>query len=478
MPRTEDELHAWLKQRLGLEFPRLAVLAGHNAPFEYLSHSFFEDRSPRDALVWANRGGGKTFLGAVATALDMAFKPGIEIRILAGSLEQSSRMHEHIRALFRREPLAPMVEGKMTEKRLRLVNGSRVELLAASQASVRGTRVQKLRCDEVDLFDPRIWEAAQLVTRSKVCGDVRVRGSIDCLSTMHVPFGMMSRLVKEAQRGHRRLFTWGVVDVLEKCDDSHQCEPEPGPACPLLPECSGSAKVRPEPGHITIDDAVSMKRRVSLNVWNAEMLSLEPKRSDCVYPGFDRRRHVVNEHDPAAPGLVVIAGMDFGFRAPTVVLWASVDPAGAVTVFAERSAKEVVLARHAQAIIDSPWPKPEWVGVDPAGRQRSGQTGQSDIQVLTSEGILVRSRPSRIAEGISMVSARLRPASGEPTLFIHARCTALIESLEQYHYPPDRPTSMEPVKDGPDHAADALRYMILNLDHPHSSTHSRYTPPV
>ncbi|HED54594.1 MAG TPA: hypothetical protein ENJ00_10405 [Phycisphaerales bacterium] len=477
MPRTDDELHGWLEGELGLVFPRLAVLAGHSAPFDYLCHSFFEQRRPRDALVWANRGGGKTFLGAVATALDMVFKPGIEIRILAGSLEQSTRMHEHIRHLFQREPLAPLVEGKMTDKRLRLTNGSRVELLAASQASVRGTRVQKLRCDEVDLFDQRIWEAAQLVTRSKVCGDVRVRGAIDCLSTMHVPFGMMSRLVKEAESGHRKLFTWGVVDVLEHCDDSYACDPGPGRACPLLPECAGSAKRRTEPGHIAIDDAIAMKRRVSQQVWNAEMLSLEPKRSDCVYPGFDRRRHVVAAHDPGAPGLVVIAGMDFGFRAPTVVLWASVDPAGVVTVFAERSAKEVVLARHAQAIVDSDWPKPAWVGVDPAGRQRSGQTGQSDIQVLAAQGITVRHRASRIAEGIAMVSARLTPASGKPRLLIHKRCTSLIESLEQYHYPPDRPASMEPVKDGPDHAADALRYMIVNLDHPHSSRHARYTPP-
>ena len=39
-------------------------------------------------------------------------------------------------------------------------------VLAQSQRSVRGLRVQKLRCDEVELFDPAVWEAAQLTTRS------------------------------------------------------------------------------------------------------------------------------------------------------------------------------------------------------------------------------------------------------------------------------------------------------------------------
>ena len=33
-----------------------------------------------------------------------------------------------------------------------------------------------------------------------------------------------------------------------------------------------------------------------------------------------------------------------------------------------------------------------------------------------------------------------------------------------YHYPPQSPEAETPVKDGHDHAADALRYMITNLD--------------
>lgn len=473
-PESPDELHAWLVETLSITIPRSPIIEGNSAPFDYLCHAFFETRMPRDALVWANRGGGKTFLGALATALDLAFKPGIEIRILAGSLEQASRMHEHLRHLFSREPLAPLVEGRMTDKRLRLTTGSRVELLAASQASVRGTRVQKLRCDEVDLFDPKIWEAAQLVTRSAQCAGIHVPGSIECLSTMHQPFGMMSRLVKDAEDGSRRLFKWGVVDVLDHCDESHTCQNDAKGDCPLLPECAGSAKERAEPGHIPINDALAMKRRVALPVWKAEMLCLEPRRSDCVYPEFDPKRHVVSS-DPDVSDAVLVAGMDFGFRAPTVILWALVSPAGVVTVIRERVEKEVVLASHAKALAETK-PLALWVGVDPAGRQRSGQTGRSDIGVLTQHGLTVKSRASRIAEGIALVSARLNPASGEPTLFVHKRCVHLIEALQQYHYPPDNPVSMEPVKDGPDHAADALRYMIVNLDNPHKASASRYTP--
>ncbi len=475
IPSGADALHDWLREHLSLTIPREPIIPGHSAPFEYVCHSFFEEALPRDALVWANRGGGKTFLGALATALDLAFKPGIEIRILAGSLEQGGRMHEHLRTFFSREPFARLVEGKMTERRLRLVNGSRVELLAASQASVRGTRVQKLRCDEVDLFDPKIWEAAQLVTRSAQCGDIFVPGSIECLSTMHQPFGLMSRLVKEAQSGLRRTFNWGVVDVLDRCADEYACVSDSGD-CALLPECAGSAKSRCQPGHIAVSDAIAMKKRVALPVWNAEMLSMEPRRSDCVFPEFSTDSHVVTEDPPQEMRALLVGGMDFGFRAPTVILWGQLTKSGELVIIAERSERETILAHHAKAITDGVLPVPAWIGVDPAGRQRSDQTGQSNIQILTQLGLHVRARPSRIAEGIALVSARLRPAAGEPTLRIHARCEKLIESLKQYHYPPDQPGSMEPVKDGPDHAIDALRYLIVNLDSPHENRASRYRP--
>ena len=65
---------------------------------------------------------------------------------------------------------------------IQLVNGSRVEVLSQSERAVRGQRVHRLRCDEVELFDPAVWDAAQLVTRSGMCGNVQVHASIETLS--------------------------------------------------------------------------------------------------------------------------------------------------------------------------------------------------------------------------------------------------------------------------------------------------------
>lgn len=485
-PASPIGLHAWVRDELDLVMPTAALIDGHSAPFDYLKHAYFDGNVPEpgvrgnglpvidprspDCVVWANRGGGKTFLGAVATLLDLVFKPGIEVRILAGSLDQASRMHAHLLRLFEIEALSQLIDGKPSERGLKLVNGSNVELLTQSQRSVRGTRVQKLRCDEVELFDPEVWEAAQLTTRSKRCGDVWVPGTIECLSTMHVPYGLMYRLVQQAEKGERALFKWGVVDVLGACGDEHACA-----TCDLKSECAGRAKARDasgaEPGHVSVDDALVLKSRVSEGTWAAEMLSLRPRRSDYVLAEFEVGVHVFDGAVPVSPGMQWVGGMDFGIRSPSVVLWGVVDLVGVLRVVGERVVAGEPLGSHVEAIKKGATDDaacvvgvPAWIGIDPAGRQRSDQTGVSNAQVMKRSGLVVKDRRMGVQAGLDLVRKRLKPASGRPTLFVHRRCVRLIESLERYRYSSSRPESLEPVKDGSDHAVDALRYLVQNLD--------------
>ena len=448
-------------------------------PMRYLAHAFFADHMPEalgstdddpiDAVVWANRGGGKTFLGAVATLLDLVYKPGIELRILGGSLEQAQRMHAHLRRLFAMPTVSDLIEGRVTDRKLELVNGSRLELLAQSQASVRGTRIQKLRCDEVELFDPAVWDAAQLTTRSKTVeydGEAyTIRGSIEALSTMHRSHGLMRDVVEQAEDGSRRLFKWGVVDVLEHCDDNYACK-----SCPLWNECQGSAKDRDRaPGHLSIADAISLKGRVSLSTWDAEMRCERPKSDDAVLPEFDRDVHV-RELPEIDDHWSWVLGMDFGYRSPTVIVWGALSPEGVLHIVRERVASRCLLSDHIDAILgdglENESQKPSWIGIDPAGWQGNAQTGLSDAQQLQRAGLTVRARRTTIRAGLDLLRARLRPASGEPTLYVCPECEHLIESLERYHYDMQRPMSEEPAKDGPDHAVDALRYLVTNLDRP------------
>ncbi len=488
-PATPDELHRWIAVNLGVLVVREPTIESHTAPFSYLCHTFFEgteeeaqgvsiSKSP-DCIVWANRGGGKTFLGAVATLLDLVFKPGIEIRILGGSLEQSARMHAHLRAMFDRPQLKTLVAGRITERRIRLTNGSTVELLAQSQRSVRGTRVQKLRCDEIELFDPEVWEAAQLATRSKRCGMFYVRGAIECLSTMHVPYGLMNTLIEESRTGLRELFKWSLLDVLETCDHLPQCALEQGENCALGQPCAGRGRSRQEPrrGHIPLADALSMRSRVCASTWEAEMLCEKPRRDDCVLPEFDTDTHVIDtDPDPDDESLCWVGGMDFGYRSPTVVLWACLAPSGTLYIIDERVKAGVVLDEHIEAIKDAPWPTLDWIAVDPAGAQHSLQTGNTDIAHMQSAGLHTKHRKFGVLDGLALVRARLMPADGSvPSLLIHRRCKRLIESLDKYHFDATRPFSNEPVKDGPDHAVDALRYLVVTLDKPYTSKMSNWS---
>ncbi len=516
-PRTRAELAIWLAANAGLDHWAQPIRPGHASALDYLAWSFFEGCehfgspgpvSPPDCVVWANRGGGKTFIGAVATMLDLIFKPGIEIRILGGSMDQSRRMYTHLRRLFERPALSEMVKGKVTLDSLKLHNGSEVEILGQSQFAVRGTRVQKLRCDEVELFRPDVWEAAQLITRERSfdvpgVGRIKVRGSVECFSTMHLPFGLMSRLVRDAgwndlaerveiggADATRTLFKWGVLDVLERCPPEHVCGEEGQERCKLWDECRGRAKdAARSGGHISIAEAIRLKGRVSQATWDTEMLCDRPRRDDTVYPEFRARAHVVAslpwDQQAEAP-VMWVAGMDFGFRAPTVILLGAVDADGTLWIVRERAVAQTVLAEHAAALVnglgskdDPPGPgwtgKPQWVGVDPAGKQRSDQTGINAADVLAKHGLRVLAVKRPQHQGFEAVRARLRPAGdGPPRLFIHARCTHLIECLEKYHYPIDRPESTVPVKDDTDHAADALRYLVQNLDRPAQTRDANY----
>lgn len=458
MPRTSEQLHAYVRLVLGFYMPRKAIVPGHSAPFSYIKHAFFEDRKPRDCVVWANRGGGKTQLGAIATLLDLIFKPGIEIRILGGSFDQSSKMYRYLKLMLESDIFSDLIQGNLTSQSVSLINGSHVEILAQSQRAVRGQRVHKLRCDEVELFDPEIWEAAQLVTRSGQCGNVFVHASIETLSTMHRPFGLMQNLVKNAKEQSRKVMRWGVLDVLEKCPPERSCD-----SCRLFSDCRGMAKHAQ--GFISIDDAVQQHTRVGNQTWRSEMLCLEPSRSESVYAEFDAAVHVVEfEVDQKHQSMTWVGGIDFGYRSPTVLLWAFVDDADDLYIVDELAVREHTTEQIIDQANHRSWPRPQWIGADPAGNQRNEHTGTTTISMWRKAGYTIRYCKSEIESGVNAVRRRLKRADGSAAIFIHPRCRSLVESLSMYHYPSNKPQAELPAKDGPDHAADALRYLIVNLD--------------
>ncbi|MEO6436538.1 MAG: hypothetical protein ABIP55_12375 [Tepidisphaeraceae bacterium] len=457
----DNDLHFTVQGMMRLNVPRQAVCAGHCAPFEYLRTAYFEPA--QDQIVWAPRGGGKTRLAAVATLLDLLHKPGVQVRLLGGSLEQSMKMWEH---------LLPDLEEFCSEERkreirgraVRLNNGSRVAALPQSERAVRGLRVQKLRCDEVELFEPQVWEAAQLTLQSAVVSEANprddkprktdVRGVVEAMSTFHNPWGMMARLLDEGVRRKAKVVKWCILEVLEKCPPERECG-----TCPLWDECQGVAKKKCD-GFFSIDDAIALKHRVSLATWQAEMLCRRPSMRDSVFDTFDKAEHV-REAVFAGPVKETALAIDFGFRNPLVCLWVATYYDGTTHVMDEYVQEQRTLDEHIGQIESRQWGKLRHVSCDPAGAGRNVQTAESNIALLRRRGYFVRARHTPIVEGIEQIRFALRPAAGEVRLFISPRCVRLIRAMQSYHY--GKGGSELPLKDGEhDHLIDALRYHFVN----------------
>jgi hypothetical protein len=197
MPKTRDDLRNYLKVFLNINIGEAKICPEHDSPMDYLWHCFssdFDGSKNGDCVVWAGRGGGKTYLAAIATLLDSIFKPGCKTRILAGSQAQAQKMYHYLLE-FLRNDFEDFLAAPAGKNKCRFNNGSDVEVLAQSAASVRGSHIHKLRCDEVELFNRHIFESAKFITKSAD----GIISAMEMLSTMHHPFGIMHELIGNAQ---------------------------------------------------------------------------------------------------------------------------------------------------------------------------------------------------------------------------------------------------------------------------------------
>ena len=468
-PRTRDDLKNYVKVFLGLDIPDRQVCPEHNSPLDYLWHSFSADFSEKkganaDAVVWANRAGGKTELAAIATLLDCVFKPNCQVRILGGSGEQAARMYDYLTG-FLNAGFDAFTAGPARKAKCRFVNNSAVEVLTQSATSVRGQHIHKLRCDEVELFDDDVFAAAKFTTHS-TAGLV---AAMELISTMHRPYGLMHQIISQAPRLGTPIFKWCLWETIEKCVD-RSCS-----QCRLWSDCQG--KTRQASGYLKIDDCETQMRRASRAGWEAEMLCRRPRLENAVFDQFAPDIHVRQiDYDPNLP---LYRALDFGFVNPFVCLWIQVDDAGLVRVIDEYVRSRATIDVHAEEVKSrTPGGESRVAATfcDPAGAGTSDITGTSLLRELRSLGVVTRYRRSGILEGVELIRRAIRSGDGMSSLVISPGCQRLIESMRCYHYPDRSAGASElPLKDGLyDHPIDALRYFFINYKNTRKSTTRRY----
>ena len=469
-PKTKQDLKNYVKVFLGIDVPDKRICTQHHRPMDYLWHTFSADfategKANADAIVWANRAGGKTELAAVATLLDCIFKPNCRIRILGGSGEQSGRMYEYL-TTFLWNGFEEFLAGPALKAKCRFVNGSSVEVLTQSATSVRGQHIHKLRCDEVELFDEDVFAAAKFTTQSTE----NLVAAMELISTMHRPYGLMQKIVSSADRFGTPVFKWGIWEVIEKCTDRNCSQ------CPLWTDCEGKAKQAE--GYLKIDDCITQMRRASRAGWEAEMLCKRPSLENVVFDEFDVERHIKPvDYDPNLP---LYRALDFGFVNPFVCLWIQVDSAGVVRVIDEYVRSRATIDVHVDEIKSrTPGGESRVAATfcDPAGAGVNDVTGTSTVRELRTMGIRARYRRSGILEGIELVRRAVRAGDGKSRLIISPRCQRLIEAMRCYHYPESGSAAAGelPLKDGVyDHSIDALRYFFVNHTRSTKTTTRRY----
>jgi len=294
-PRSRSELKKYLKTFADVRVPDRHVCGHHASPFDYVWYAWSRDiakltnddgrwtkgkSANGDCIVWANRAGGKTQLAAVATLLEGIFKPHCQTRILAGSLTQSGRMFGYLRD-FVESSFSDHLSGRLLKESCAFINGAEVQILPQSSSSVRGQHVHKLRCDEVELFEPDVFNAAKFITQSKN----NLVAAMEMFSTMHKPYGHMQRLIDAAPQSGIPVFKWCVWEVIEKCPTDRTCS-----RCPLDSDCRG--KARHANGYLKIDDVISQMCRSSRAGFEAEMLCLRPHLENAVFSEFAPDIHV------------------------------------------------------------------------------------------------------------------------------------------------------------------------------------------
>jgi hypothetical protein len=184
---------------------------------------------------------------------------------------------------------------------------------------------------------------------------------------------------------------------------------------------------------------------------------------------FRKDKHVRRVELPSH--FPLIGGLDWGYSSPGVHLWAAVLPDNHLHIVREHKFKETTaqsvaeeicqINRHERLALTTTYADPSmWI--------RSGQTGESIAETFVSSGVpLQRAHHERI-NGWQRLRHWLRasPFDQIPWLTIDPDCHYLIRTLPTLVHD-DSPGKEEDLDTtGDDHAADALRYLVMGRPSP------------
>jgi phage terminase large subunit len=226
-----------------------------------------------------------------------------------------------------------------------------------------------------------------------------------------------------------------------------------------------SGKERVRSYHFVLDDneflpaeyIENLKRSTPAGMWyDRAIKGLWVAAEGLVYEHFDREMHIVKPF--AVPdSWTKVRGVDFGYANPFVCLWGAVDHDGRLYITDEHYKANTLIKDHVTEI-GKRRGRYSWTVSDHDAQERAE---------LHSLGVPTVAADKDIEHGLQKVAERLVvQGDGYPRLMVFANCRNLIREFGLYRWEEQkdgRAAKEEPHKEN-DHAMDALRYMVMQLD--------------
>jgi len=182
-----------------------------------------------------------------------------------------------------------------------------------------------------------------------------------------------------------------------------------------------------------------------------------------VYPEFNRVTHVIDTSTYKFE--TIVAGVDFGFTNPSVILKIGIDHDGRMYVLDEFYEKHITDSDLAE------WAKNNLKDVYLFIADSENPSGIQEFKNrdLECKGVKKQSgepRENFVISGIKRISNLLViRGDGKPRLFVDQKCVNTIMEFENYRYPEKE--EEQPEKELPlavhNHSLDALRYVVTTL---------------
>jgi len=159
-----------------------------------------------------------------------------------------------------------------------------------------------------------------------------------------------------------------------------------------------------------------------------------------------------------------VKGIDYGYASESACIWATVDSSdGTLVVYRELYKKNLTGYDLGKVITEMELEDPFAVAgvLDTSAWARTGTTGPTVGEALVNEGHKLRKADKNRIQGKIQIHEYLKiQPSGRPKLQIFNTCPNLIKELQSIPMDKTKPEDVD--THAPDHAYDALRYLIMS----------------